>query len=342
MKALFDSMLTALRGNTDTVLCSIIASSGSVPRGSGAKMAVFPGGSTAGTIGGGAVEHESVKLAEKALRERAAFTHGFNLTHNDTADIGMICGGQVTVYFQFFAGGDAAAIRLFEAAAALCRARTDSWLITRIDGGGVTSMGVYDAAAGLRFAGDTAEADILPLLKSRAVLQKGDPMYYVEPLGRAGTVYVFGGGHVSQELVPVLAHIGFPVTVFEDRAPFASPALFPAAESVLLGDFTDIAALVDITAADYIVILTRGHMADLEVLAQALRSGAAYIGVIGSRHKIAATNARLAAMGIPEGELGRIHTPIGLPIGAETPAEIAISIAAELIEHRARLAGAKA
>ena len=82
--------------------------------------------------------------------------------------------------------------------------------------------------------------------------------------------------------------------------------------------------------------MTRGHQGDFVVLEQMLRTQAGYIGVIGSRHKIAATNRRLIEAGIPETALGRIHTPIGLDIGAETPAEIAISIAAELIAHRAQ------
>lgn len=83
--------------------------------------------------------------------------------------------------------------------------------------------------------------------------------------------------------------------------------------------------------------MTRGHQNDFELLSQVLRTKASYIGVIGSRHKIASTNKRLIDMGIPESELARIHTPIGLEIGAETPAEIAISIAAELIAHRASI-----
>ena len=93
--------------------------------------------------------------------------------------------------------------------------------------------------------------------------------------------------------------------------------------------------LTGITPEDYAVIMTRGHQGDFVVLEQMLRTEATYIGVIGSRHKIAATNARLLAAGIPEEALARIHTPIGLAIGAETPAEIAISVAAELIAHRA-------
>ncbi len=337
MEQLFIKIRDALARNENLVLCSIIASSGSTPRGSGAKMALFADDSTYGTVGGGAVEYESVKLARQALERRTAFLHGFNLTKNQTANIGMICGGQVTVYFQFFAGGSEQELALFDHIVRLYHRRVNAWLITNITDGGVRGMGVYEQGAGLRYAQDIAESDVLPLLQSRAVLQMGTPAYYAEPLTRAGMVYVFGGGHVSQELVPVIARIGFSVVVFEDRAAFASTALFPTAVGTLVGDFTDIGAHVSITADDYVIIMTRGHQADFEVLNQALRTDANYIGVIGSRHKVAATNKRLLEAGIPESALVRIHTPIGLAISAETPAEIAISIAAELVQHRAAL-----
>lgn len=337
MEALFCTMRDTLKSGGDLVLCTIIASSGSTPRGSGAKMAVFADGSTQGTVGGGAVEYESVRLANRALAERTAFTHGFNLSHNQTADIGMICGGQVVVYFQFFEGGDQRAIELFSAITALFAQRRNTWLVTQICEGCVRQMGIYSREDGLRFLNDEIdERAILPLVRPRAVLKKGEPSYYVEPLTTAGYAYIFGGGHVARELVPVLAHIGFATVVFEDRPDFAGKELFPDAAETIVGSFTDIGASVSITPDDYVIIMTRGHQADYEVLRQALLTPATYVGVIGSRSKIAATNQRLIAAGIPEAELSRIHAPIGLPILGETPAEIAISIAAELILHRAK------
>lgn len=335
MKELFYAMLQALKRGEDFVLCSIIASSGSTPRGKGAKMAVFAGGKTLGTIGGGAVEFESTRLALKTLEEKSAFTKGFNLAAGQSADIGMICGGQVVVYFQYFAGGDQAAIEIFGHITGLFERDVNSWLITYITEGGVRQMGIYEDGTGLLYAPGISAEDVKPLLKSRGVLQKGEPAHYVEPLTQAGTVYVFGGGHVSQELVPVIAHVGFRTVVYEDREAFASPELFPQAQYTVLGPFGDIYRHINITENDYVVIVTRGHQADFEVLEQVLRTNASYIGVIGSRHKTAATFKRLIEAGIPEEACKRIHTPIGLPIKGETPAEIAISIAGELILHRA-------
>jgi len=341
METLYTKMRDALLKNEDLVLCCIISSSGSTPRGSGAKMALFCDGSTFGTVGGGAVEYESIRLAREALAQRRAFSHGFELSPSQFADIGMICGGRVTIYFQFFAGGDERAIAMLGEAVSLCSRRENAWLVFKISSDGVRGMGIYREGSGLSFAEGIDEAAVLPLCQSRAVLTDGEPAYYAEPLSRAGRVYVFGGGHVSQELVPVISRVGFSAIVFEDREAFAARELFPEADDVLLGDFSNISEKLSITSDDYVVIMTRGHQADFELLAQALRTEAAYIGVIGSRHKIAVTNERLLNAGIPEAALARIHTPIGLPIGAETPAEIAISVAAELIAHRAARGGQK-
>jgi xanthine/CO dehydrogenase XdhC/CoxF family maturation factor len=106
----------ALCRGEDTLLCTIIASSGSMPRGSGAKTAMFAGGSSVGTVGGGALEFGSSKLAKQTLPLREPFTQCFNLAKNQTADIDTICGGQVTVDFQCFAGKDTALIKIPEAA----------------------------------------------------------------------------------------------------------------------------------------------------------------------------------------------------------------------------------
>ena len=337
MKELFSRMADALRRGEDLVLCSVIASSGSTPRGTGAKMILFADGSTFGTVGGGAVEFESIKLAKKALDSRSGFTAGFNLSKNQTADIGMICGGQVTVYFQFFGGGDAASVKLFDKIVSLFGMQKNSWLVTRINDGGASRTGLFIEGRGLLNMDTEDETIVSGLLRSRSVLTSGDPSYYVEPVTTAGMVYIFGGGHVSQQLVPVLAHVGFSTVVFEDRPEFCTKELFPDAVRLVQGDFKKISDQISLTDRDYAVIVTRGHQADYDVLCQTLLTDAAYIGMIGSRTKIAATYARLPDETLREEAVKRVHAPIGLPIGGETPEEIAISIAGELIAQRAGL-----
>lgn len=152
---------------------------------------------------------------------------------------------------------------------------------------------------------------------------------------KAGRVYIFGGGHVSQALVPAIAAVGFRPVVYDDRPEFADPALFPQAEGTLCGSFEALSGQVKVTPDDYVVIMTRGHQADYEVLTQTLRSGAKYLGCIGSKKKLALCRDRLLAAGFTAEEYARVHAPIGLAIGAETPEEIAVSVTAELIAVRA-------
>ena len=326
MKALFTSMLQALAQGEGVVLCSILASSGSTPRGAGAKMAVFADGHTEGTVGGGAVELESGKLAMEVLKTKQSLVHGYCLAPNEVADIGMICGGNVTVFFQYFDPQAEADTALLRGILELLNGNQNSWLVYRMDDGCVSAMGTYDEAHGLRFTDCITPDELRPMLRADAVTKKGEPRYYVEPLTRAGYAYIFGGGHVGAALVPVLASVDFRVVVYDNRPGFATPEHYPQAERVILGDYLDIGAHLTLTENDYVCIMTPGHQADREVLLQAMRSPATYIGCIGSRHKIASTNAYLMENGIPEAELARIHAPIGLDILGQTPAEIAVSL----------------
>lgn len=334
MRELLKAILHSLRDSSPVELVSVIESSGSTPRGAGAMMAVFEDGGSCGTIGGGNVEYEAQKLAARLLMTGENAAGSYRFVQGDAASLGMVCGGDVTVHFQYLAPGETNHLRVFQELWESTGRNADTWLLRRLEGDEVTAMDAADRS-GLRFSDALAPTELLPLLKGRAVLTEGNPRWFAVPIVKAGRAYVFGGGHVSQELVPVIARVGFRPVVYDDRAEFADPQLFPAAEEVLLGDFNEIGAKIKITPDDYVVIMTRGHQADYEVLTQTLRSGAKYIGCIGSRRKLALCRDRLLAAGFTEEEYARLHAPIGLAIGAETPEEIAVSVAGEMIQVRA-------
>ncbi|MBR5641787.1 MAG: xanthine dehydrogenase accessory protein XdhC [Firmicutes bacterium] len=153
-----------------------------------------------------------------------------------------------------------------------------------------------------------------------------------EPLQRA---IIFGGGHIAAALAPILKSVDFRVIVMDERPEFTTNERFPDAAQVVCGSFGDLSDLFTFGENDYAVVVTSGHQHDFEVEEQILRHELAYIGVIGSRKKTAAVNAKLREAGITEEQLAKVHTPIGLDIGAETPEEIAVSIAAEMIQVRA-------
>lgn len=146
-------------------------------------------------------------------------------------------------------------------------------------------------------------------------------------------VVVFGGGHVSLALERVLKTLDLHLTVVDDRPEFASRERFREADEVLCTDFSDMSRL-DFGDCAYYVIVTRGHSHDYTCLVQAMKRPHAYIGMIGSRKKVSATFQRLREEGWSEGAIAEIHAPIGLKIGGITPGEIAVSIAAELIQEK--------
>lgn len=323
MKKLTKKMISALENGEKVVLCTILASSGSSPRGAGTRMAVFENGAAAGTVGGGQVEYLATQEAMEVLKTGKTHVRAFCLAPDQVASIGMICGGNVTIYYQLLTQKELPVIR--EMAAALER-DANAWLYMEIK---------EDAVVDLRIVEEAAAKASPDLFCNKAILRQGESTVYTEPIARAGSVYVFGGGHVGRALVPVLANIGFRVIVFDNRKEQADQAHFPEAARVIFGDYSDIYSKITLTKNDYVVILTPGHQGDYMVLEQSLRSEPKYVGCIGSRRKIAGTQARLREAGIPENAIQSVHAPIGLPILAETPEEIAISIAAELIQCRA-------
>ena len=143
-----------------------------------------------------------------------------------------------------------------------------------------------------------------------------------------------GGGHVSLELAHVASRLEFEVIVIDDRVEFANVARFPMAAQVICAPFLEALEALGSRADDYYAILTRGHAFDRECLEHVLRGKYAYVGMIGSRTKVAAVRQALEGAGFSREILDIVHAPIGLPIGGQTPAEVAVSVAAQLIQHR--------
>jgi xanthine dehydrogenase accessory factor len=141
---------------------------------------------------------------------------------------------------------------------------------------------------------------------------------------------------VGYELVPVLSHIGFYTVVIDDREEFSCKERFPAADETITIDMNDAFSNIEIDGYSYIVIVTRGHMHDYGVLKNALKTNACYIGMIGSSKKWVALQEKMLEEGFTKDDIDRVHAPIGMRIMAETPEEIAISIAGEMIKARAQ------
>ena len=320
MNRIFSKMIYELEKHHDLMLVTIIEEAGSAPRGTGSQMLVSAEGRIMGTIGGGAVEHQAEGLALELLAQKRSCVHDYVLRKNSKGeDIGMVCGGDVSVWFQYIDSSDD---RWMELAVKVCgavAARNAGWLVQHLDG---SFPALLDG---------TGEGDEVYCIPGCKRTEAGFSM----PLPIGERAVIFGGGHIARDLAPLLVGVGFRVTVMENRPEYADPADFPGVERVVCGDYLRISDYMDLTGDDYAVIMTNGHTHDFDVEAQILRGEIAYVGVIGSRKKTAVVNARLREAGIPEEAIATVHTPIGMSIKAVTPAEIAISIAGEMIYERA-------
>lgn len=333
MKQMLKAIENHLAAGEALVLVTVTASSGATPRGAGARMLVGKDGRICGTIGGGAVEYRSEQIALQVLEKKVSGQQDFSLTREDVQNLGMICGGDVKVFFHYIPEGDPDTLSLVREAQLLLETGEALWLLSDISSGGTLSL--YTKKKGI--CGKSVPDWVLSRLpRQPKLLQQDGESYCVEQINGSGRVYIFGCGHVSQELEPVLTHVGFRCVVMDDRSEFARRELFPTAEEVKLVDFGKIDDFVTIGEEDYVCIMTRGHAFDTVIQAQVLKCKPCYVGVIGSRKKAAGVRQVLKTeYGLTDAQLDLVTTPIGVDIDAETPAEIAISIAGQLIQVRA-------
>lgn len=335
MRKLFSLLNGELRNGRESVLVTVIASSGSTPRRAGAHMLVTNNGRMYGTIGGGAVELHSEQIAQEVLESKNS-----RIEYYQVQDLGMICGGDIHIYFHYVPAYDASILALTKGIENMYQRAEQSWLIYKIALGQGGTMGIYGEKSGL--FGIDAPSEAIKHMGSKPVqAEYGGHLFYCEKLVQAGKVYIFGGGHVAQALVPAMSAVDFRCIVLDDRDEFCHQELFVGVEAVQLINNDRIADYVTIGEDDYVVIMTRGHKDDQKVLAQILMTPARYIGVIGSRRKSEAVFFNLRELGFTESDLRRITTPIGLEIKAETPEEIAVSITAQMILERAECANSR-
>jgi xanthine dehydrogenase accessory factor len=334
IEVLFKTMLEKINSGEDTVLATIVADTGSSPRSAGAHILVDKNGRVCGTIGGGTLEYKSIQLACGLLEQRQSRRKTYRLYRNDEEELGMLCGGNVDVFFQFIEGDDKKTASLLEECISRLGKDEDLWLFIDLTSPADWTMALYSGGSlfpeGMELSGD----DIRELARNKEVLiKKRGRRIYGEPVNFAGKVFIFGGGHVAQALAPVLNSIGFRCLVFDNREEFVSRELFPHALDLITGDYDHIEEKLTVGSGDYIVIVT--HAYDLAVLRQIIDKNCAYVGVIGSKTKAAALKQQLAQEGVSGETLDKINTPIGLRIKSETPEEIAVSIAGEMILRRA-------
>jgi len=157
---------------------------------------------------------------------------------------------------------------------------------------------------------------------------------FIEPLVPQPRVFIFGAGHISRSLTQVLGLAGFAVEVIDDRASFANRERFPSADAVHAGEYEEIFPQLAVNSSSYLVVVTRGHRDDMRVLRLAVSKPARYVAMVGSKRKVISVVKELEKEGLASQLFECVHAPMGLDIGAVTPEEIAVSVAAEMIAVR--------
>lgn len=302
------------------MLATVVSRSGSAPRGAGTGMVVSIAGEQTGTVGGGFLEYRVKQDSLAMLQQNESGVRDY-VIHADEKDA---YSGGVTILFRAFTGETARPLVL-AMLAALDR-EADAYLVCPIAAAHPGDSIVLSAEVLEKTCG-------IESLPKEAILTGENPSWFIEPLREIPRVLLFGGGHVAQCMARQLDLLEYRVWVLEDREAFAQESLFPAAERVICCDYDRMETSLQITKRDHGIVMSRGHETDYQILRWLLRAEADYIGCIGSKRKSSLTKERLLADGVTESQIARLHAPIGLSIGAQTPAEIAVSIAAELISY---------
>jgi xanthine dehydrogenase accessory factor len=326
------------------VLATIINLEGSSPRHNGTKMLVAADGKNYGTIGGSLLEANVIKESRLVLDNGRSKFMEFSLSGKDANAIGMICGGKATVLLDYMPATPSNLADLKYWHEAMQRGKDFFWLThLKEEGGSLRILGHYVLSRDGVFSGaspsalpDAARLNIeLHNMNSTALVDIADGRIVVDSIRKLKTLYCCGAGHVALPTAHLADLVGFRVVVLDDRAEYASSERFPEADSVrVIQDFNRVFEGLEIDGDSFIVILTRGHQYDREVLEQSLKTRAGYIGMISSRRKRDAIYTALLAKGVTREQLAEVHSPIGIDIGGETPEEIAVSIVAELIKVR--------
>jgi xanthine dehydrogenase accessory factor len=276
-------------------------------------MLVGPAGRLEGSVGGGCVEADVIEAVTEA-RARGPIIRTHHLNADLAGDLGLSCGGTVHIVVEPLVSVAEYVQALEEAASA-----SSGTLTTGLD----WSAGPVKSFVAGPVEPHAATAALSP-----------DQRTLIERLALSPRVIVFGAGHVGRAVALAAHAAGFRVLVVDDRPEFADAGVYPVEVGVRAASVSDALAALSLQADDAIVIATRGHRHDANVLERVAASAAGYVGLLGSRRKQAVVTQALQRAGVPIDALRRVRVPVGLPIGAVTPGEIAVSIVAELIAWR--------
>ncbi len=368
MESIYDKIAEFAEAGETVAVATIIDVRGSVPREVGAKMIIHPLGRHVGTVGGGCGEADVIRTALDVIQTAQPAIVRVDLTEDVSMETLGVCGGIMDVLVQPVlampptriaepggAAGATAAVAQIRALRQSVEAREPVALATVVQGPEpgrqaviwldrlpLGSLGLGDLESQvIADARDVLRRRQHKLLKYPPADLRGfqnleglheDVHVFVEVQRRAPELLIVGAGHIAVPLCQIADLCGFAVTVLDDRPLYASRERLPAAREVIAGPLRETVRDLPMDEDTFVVLVTRGHSHDVECLIEVLDRPVAYIGMIGSQRRVDAVFQLLEEeMGIDPARFDRVYAPIGLAIGARTPAEIAVCIMGELI-----------
>ena len=350
LKNLHARLLDHIAHGKPSALATIIRATGSTPQIPGFSALFTPDGLILGTLGGGILEKDAERRALEALNARRSAVYSFDLEADLTSPEGAICGGGVRILID---ADPARHLPVFQALVDSLARRTPGVLLTSVvvseesevelsrewvsrpDEG--LSGGGHDGPLADRIQAclNRQKAEMLPVGTADAPVGSPEELLFCEPFIPLPRLVIAGAGHIGAAMAHLGSRLEFEVTVIDDRAEFANPENLPDADFIINADIGRTIQEMDIGPDSYVIIVTRGHQHDGEALRGCIAAPAAYLGMIGSRRKLALMRRQFLEEGWATAEQwDRVHAPIGLDIGSQTVEEIAVSIAAQIVSVR--------
>jgi xanthine dehydrogenase accessory factor len=334
----------AVQAGRPAAFATVARKRGSLPMASDAKMLVTPDGGRWGTVGGGCTEADVTAQALDTIETRQPVFVKHTLNSDLIGDLALSCGGTVELFVEpLLPSADLA--RLCRAVGEGIEQRQSITVATALawQHGPAKAARVGEhrlvAGAGERLLSthrppSPSLASHRPSHRDTVAYVDEDAGAFIEPIHRLPRLTIFGAGHVGLELARLASRAGFYVIVVDDRAEFANRERLPEANEVVAEEFRAVLERFRFDADDYVIAATRGHSHDAYIIERTAGSGAGYVGMLGSKRKRAVIWKALEEAGVDPKALARVRSPIGVEIGADTPAEIAVSVVAELVRLR--------
>ena len=363
MRDIYQKVIELIESDEIGAYCTVVETKGSTPQKPGSKLLILPDLRNVGTLGGGCVEAEARRQAIGLMQGGVPRLLDFQLDSDYGWDDGLICGGNMKIFIDLPQTEEESLIltRLQELSEAKIPLVSTTIVKSEIDDIQVGAKMLF-AANGEKVGslGDTAletalQDELMEVLEKDAPgvfrwqvedssdssesserdrNEEGAVWVFMDAVQPRPTLLIAGAGHVGQALCHLGKWLGFDVAIVDDRADFASEERLPEADEIIIGDIAEALRNYPVDHLTYAVIVTRGHQHDEEALHSVIESNARYVGLIGSRRKIKLIYDDLRDMGISEETLAKVYAPIGLDINSKTVPEIAVSIAAQLIQVR--------